>query len=410
MSRKHRNKGSACPNCGTLLKPEFEFCPHCGQENHDLRVPFRTFAYEFLESITHFDTKVWNTLKVIFTKPGQLTKDFVEGKRARYVHPARFYVFTSFVFFALLTIQLDRAAEEGHALTTSTTPDLGKRIAKLHQIISDSAERALRWEDLNMEDLEVNIPIDAPFYRPTARHLRSVSPVVLDSLLALGNNDNGDTLPGTRVALRNALTLLPEADSLNVSYRVYLNGILTSFSARKEEAIFRKGNMTDADVDSLLGDRRDSINWFERRALRSLGRLDLRSTAGKKQLGHAVVKAVSVVMFLLMPFTAVLLLWIFFRKRYYWEHLIFSVHTHTIYFLFFIVLLLLDLLLPIKIPDWVDGLMIVVCIVYLALALHRVYHRRWPATFARMVLMGIPYLIVFLVLLVSGVLWGFFSL
>ena len=61
MARRRR-KGPSCPNCGTGLRPEFEFCPHCGQETHDLRVPFKIFLYEFVESITHFDTKLWNTL------------------------------------------------------------------------------------------------------------------------------------------------------------------------------------------------------------------------------------------------------------------------------------------------------------------------------------------------------------
>ena len=83
MARRRRKKGPACPNCGASLRADFEFCPMCGQENHDLRVPFKTFLYEFVENITHFDTKLWNTLKVIFTRPGQLTKDPVEGKRAR---------------------------------------------------------------------------------------------------------------------------------------------------------------------------------------------------------------------------------------------------------------------------------------------------------------------------------------
>ena len=38
--RKHRNKTTACPNCGTALQQGFD-CPQCGHENHDLRVPFK---------------------------------------------------------------------------------------------------------------------------------------------------------------------------------------------------------------------------------------------------------------------------------------------------------------------------------------------------------------------------------
>lgn len=407
MARKHRNKSYACPNCGAELQKEFEFCPRCGQENHDLRVPFKTFLYEFAESITHFDAKLWSTLKVIFTKPGQLTKDFVEGKRARYVHPARFYLFVSVIFFALLTVWLDRAVESNKALMTSTTGDQSLRTAKLGNILSDSAEQVLRWDSLDMDRLEVNIPIDAPFYAPAAFRLRTPTEAALDSMLA---SSPSDTLLGTRAALRHALARLPEADSLNVPYRVVLNGLLTSFSKRSEEGIFRKGDITDADVDSLLGDQRDSASWFERRAIRSLGRLDLTTAAGKKQLGHSVVKAVSIVMFILMPFTAVLLLWIFFRKRFYWEHLIFSVHIHTIYFLFFIVILLFALLTPGEWPSWIAPVIGLCCLAYLLVCLKRVYGKGWPSTAMRFVLMSIPYGIAFLLLLAVGLIWGFFSI
>ncbi len=82
MSRRQRKKGPVCPNCDEQLQESFEFCPTCGQENHDLRIPFGHFAYEFVENITHFDTKLWSTLKLIFSKPGQLTKDFVEGGKS----------------------------------------------------------------------------------------------------------------------------------------------------------------------------------------------------------------------------------------------------------------------------------------------------------------------------------------
>src|ERR1700709_1429206 len=96
---KHRRKIGLCPNCQAKLAPKDNFCSNCGQENHDLNVPFHHLVGEFLESIFHIDTKFWHTFKAIFTSPGKITSDFVAGKRASYMPPARLYIFTSFVFF-----------------------------------------------------------------------------------------------------------------------------------------------------------------------------------------------------------------------------------------------------------------------------------------------------------------------
>jgi hypothetical protein len=418
MSRRKRNKVPGCPNCGTDLQAGFEFCPHCGQENHDLRVPFRTFAYEFLESITHFDTKLWNTLKVIVTKPGRLTKDFVEGKRARYVHPARFYVFTSFIFFALLTLKVDREAEAGRSVIgTDEQPD-DRRLALLSSVLPDSVLRVIPWDgedDPADPDASpgpygrLRIPIDKPHYRATADRLRFPSEAVLDSLAAQADEDH-DTLPGAREGLRKALALLPIADSLNVCYSVMIGGLSMSLCDRSEEAIFRRDNLTDADVDELLGSDRDSVSWFERRMIRSLGRMDIDSLAGRQRIGHVAVKTVSINMFILMPFTAVLLLWIFYRKRYYWEHLIFSIHIHTIYFLFFIVLLLLGFIIPGEWPFAVSLLVLLSLLTYLLISLRTVYAKPWGVTVLRFTLMAVPYLLIFFVLMVAGLLLGIITL
>ncbi|MEO8066838.1 MAG: DUF3667 domain-containing protein [Flavobacteriales bacterium] len=417
MARKHRHKSYACPNCGAELQPEFEFCPRCGQENHDLRVPFKTFLYEFVEGITHFDAKLWSTLKVIFTEPGRITKDYVEGRRARYVHPARFYIFTSFVFFALLTWTLDRAVEQSDDdLGLSETND-NLRLAYFSRVLPDSV-----WSEFQQKSSSgtfdryrgpfhrLKIPIDKPYYRASATQLSNPSPSVLDSLVGLVDLEDTDTLPGTRARLRSALAQLPDADSLDVCYTVQLNGLSTSFCDRREEALFRTGDLSEADVDSLLGAGADSVGWLKRRLIRSLGRLNTTTPEGKQRLGHVIIRSVSAIMFILMPFTAVLLLWIFFRKRFYWEHLIFSVHVHTICFLFFMILLLLGLLIPWEWPAWINGVIFLVLLVYLLFSLKHVYGKPWPSTLLRSVLMAVPYFLVTIVLMLFGLLWGFINL
>ena len=404
MSCRKRNKGPVCPNCGTSLQKEFEFCPRCGQENHDLRVPFKTFLYEFVENLTHFDTKLWNTLKVIFTKPGQLTKDFVEGRRARYVHPARFYVFTSVVFFALLTFWLDHEVE---STTLEAAPEEAIRTADLNEFIPDSFLIVPGAEATDLNALDLELPFRSPHYRIVSDRLRPAPPTVLDSLLEPFHED---TSVGYRAHLARALAQLPHADSVTVGrYSAMVNGVEMSFTDRSQEALFRKGDMSEEEVDAMLGLERDSVTWFEKRVIRSLGRLDFRTADGIKRFGHAVIKAVSIIMFILMPFTAVLLLWIFFRKRFYWEHLIFSVHTHTTFFLFFCVLLSIALMIPSTWPDPVVLLIAVACFAYLLAALHRVYGKGWTTTIFRFGVMSVPYMVVFLLLMLVGVLWGFFT-
>ncbi len=109
---KHRRKIGICPNCSTILNAESNYCSSCGQENHDLKVPIGHLIYETIESITHFDTKLVTTLKAIFTSPGKLTLDFLTGKRARHVHPVRFYIFISFVFFLIVNKNADKNFED----------------------------------------------------------------------------------------------------------------------------------------------------------------------------------------------------------------------------------------------------------------------------------------------------------
>lgn len=102
----HVAKLPACANCHYAFVPgePDAFCPRCGQQNHTVRLRFAHVVEEFLEGVFHFDGKVFRTLLLLLFQPGELTRRFLAGHRVPYVPPIRLYVFISFVFFFLLSL------------------------------------------------------------------------------------------------------------------------------------------------------------------------------------------------------------------------------------------------------------------------------------------------------------------
>lgn len=127
---KRRFKSQRCPNCGAefSIKPEqSNFCPSCGQENHDLNVPLKHLIEEAVETFFHFDSKSIRTMQALVFRPGLLTSEFVLGKRARYVSPVRLYIFISFLFFLLLSFSSSRT-EGGNEAGNGLSPSGGLNI------------------------------------------------------------------------------------------------------------------------------------------------------------------------------------------------------------------------------------------------------------------------------------------
>lgn len=88
-----------CLNCGTALNGNF--CEECGQAAR-LHVPSaREFLHEFVAHYVALEGKLWQSVKLLLFKPGQLTREYIEGRRVRYVEPLRLYLSFSIIFFAL---------------------------------------------------------------------------------------------------------------------------------------------------------------------------------------------------------------------------------------------------------------------------------------------------------------------
>lgn len=99
MSHTPLRKESNCLNCNATVLGRY--CQVCGQENTEPKETFWHMFTHFFYDITHFDGSFFVTLKDLLFKPGFLSKEYMMGRRKKYLHPVRMYVFTSAVFFLI---------------------------------------------------------------------------------------------------------------------------------------------------------------------------------------------------------------------------------------------------------------------------------------------------------------------
>jgi hypothetical protein len=88
-----------CRNCGASV--DGKFCPQCGQET-ELRLPtLREFLREAAGRYVALDGRLWRTVQPLVMRPGFLTREYLAGRRRRYIRPARLYLFSTLIFFAV---------------------------------------------------------------------------------------------------------------------------------------------------------------------------------------------------------------------------------------------------------------------------------------------------------------------
>lgn len=112
----HTHEGH-CLNCGAkLLGP---YCSECGQQAHIHRT-LNAFFHDLAHGVLHFEGKIWNTLPLLAGKPGELTRRYIDGERARFVSPIALFLFSVFMMFAVVS------ALGGLNPTYTGKEDLGK--------------------------------------------------------------------------------------------------------------------------------------------------------------------------------------------------------------------------------------------------------------------------------------------
>ena len=88
-----------CLNCGILLTGPY--CSACGQKAHVHR-SLRGFFGDLITALFNFEGKIWRTLPMLAWRPGEMTRRYIAGERARFISPVALYLFTVFAMFAVL--------------------------------------------------------------------------------------------------------------------------------------------------------------------------------------------------------------------------------------------------------------------------------------------------------------------
>ena len=89
-----------CKNCNT--KFEGNYCTSCGEKvikEGDFALT-KIFS-QALDSITHLDSKLFKTLKLLFFYPGKLSIQFIEGIRVPYMKPFQIFIISNIIFFII---------------------------------------------------------------------------------------------------------------------------------------------------------------------------------------------------------------------------------------------------------------------------------------------------------------------
>jgi hypothetical protein len=139
-----------CLNCGTSLIGSH--CHHCGQRA-DVHRSFGAIGHDLVHAIFHFEGKIWNTLPLLAWRPGDLTRRYIHGERARFISPLALFLFAVFLTYAVLAM-------------VGSGGGVGEGLAKA----ADEQTRTAAIKDSMQQEVDrIDAELAKPGLSPTAR-------------------------------------------------------------------------------------------------------------------------------------------------------------------------------------------------------------------------------------------------
>lgn len=94
-------RSNKCLNCNTPLDVSEKYCHYCGQLNSTKKITVSDFFEEFFSNFYAYDSKLRNTFLFLFSKPGFVAKQIIEGKRQTFANPFRLFLSISIIYFLI---------------------------------------------------------------------------------------------------------------------------------------------------------------------------------------------------------------------------------------------------------------------------------------------------------------------
>lgn len=360
MSSVKLRKEKNCLNCGHHV--EETYCPHCGQENIELKEDAWHMITHAIADYFHFEHKFFGTIKPLLFKPGKLTVEYVAGKRASFLHPIKLYIFVSIVAFIIL-LGGDKKHKKNEVVGAKKPVDTEKiDTATISDI--EEVKQIIRY-----------IPI------PKSQK---------DSIIKVAEKDIKEKGSTSFVQIDNS-----------IGGKGIFKGLAAAQSSVEE---YEKAQL------ALPKEERDNFihNYFNKKSIEFNNYENPR-----EKLEQDIFKFIPKMMFVLLPLFALILKLVYIRKkRFYYEHLIYSFHTHSAIFLVIILTTLINWLthFVFDVSNWVNFLACIYVIWYIYRSLRTFYgSTRWVTVlklfflnFCYSILLAICFLIIIAISFIGG--------
>lgn len=104
-----------CTNCGAAISGQY--CSACGQRTEYHVNSLWDLLSEAAEVLTHADSRLWRSLGLLMFRPGELTQQYLAGRRASYLPPFRLYIVFSVLFFLVFSVTREPAVQATRPVT-----------------------------------------------------------------------------------------------------------------------------------------------------------------------------------------------------------------------------------------------------------------------------------------------------